>query len=294
MLNLFQLRAFDAVACEGSFTRAAERLCISQPAVTGHVKALEEHYQVLLLRRGARGVSLTAEGERLASITRGLFGLADEAETWLQSRRQAVSGQLAIAADSPHQVMPLIARLRQRHPGVTVQLTLGNARATLDALLAEQVDVAVTTATGARNGLHLQPLATSRLLLLMPPTHPWAGRRSVPLAQLAGEGMVMREAGSITRHTFEAACQRAALSVQEWMTLGSREAVGEAVAAGLGLGVVLSGEFSPGPRLCTVPLAGEGLEVPHLLACLARRKGLRLVSTLFELANGVDCQAKAV
>lgn len=63
-MNLFQLRAFDAVAREGSFTRAAARLFISQPAVTGHVKALEEHYQITLLRRTARRVELTEEGTR--------------------------------------------------------------------------------------------------------------------------------------------------------------------------------------------------------------------------------------
>jgi DNA-binding transcriptional LysR family regulator len=68
-MNLFQLRAFDAVAREGSFTRAAARLFISQPAVTGHIKALEEHYQITLLRRTARRVELTEEGTRLAAIT---------------------------------------------------------------------------------------------------------------------------------------------------------------------------------------------------------------------------------
>lgn len=78
-MNLFQLRAFDAVAREGSFTRAAERLCISQPAVTGHVKALEEHYQVTLFRRTARRIELTEEGSRLVAITRTLFALEEEA-----------------------------------------------------------------------------------------------------------------------------------------------------------------------------------------------------------------------
>ncbi|MFF7710043.1 LysR substrate-binding domain-containing protein [Pseudomonas sp. NPDC007930] len=285
-MNLFQLRAFDAVAREGSFTRAAERLCISQPAVTGHVKALEEHYQVLLLRRGARKVSLTADGEQLAALTARLFALAGQAETWLESRRQVLSGQLAIAADSPQQVMPLVARLREHHPAVVVQLRLGNARDALEALLSEQVDVAVTTAAQARNGLHLQALAVSRLLLLLPLGHPWAGRASVRLAQLEGQGMVLREAGSLTRLTFEQACQQAAVKPLEWMTLGSREAVGEAVAAGLGLGLVFSGETSPDPRLCTVPLAGEGLEQTHVLACQARQRDHKLIRTLFELAGG--------
>ena len=96
-MNLFQLRAFDAVAREGSFTRAAERLFISQPAVTGHVKALEEHYQITLLRRTARRVELTEEGTKLAAITRAMFGLAEEAQTLLEANRQPAVTQDGVA-----------------------------------------------------------------------------------------------------------------------------------------------------------------------------------------------------
>ena len=110
-MNLFQLRAFDAVAREGSFTRAAERLFISQPAVTGHVKALEEHYQITLLRRTARRVELTEEGTRLAAITRAMFGLAEEAQAMLEANRQLLTGRLEVAADGPHRVMPMLALL---------------------------------------------------------------------------------------------------------------------------------------------------------------------------------------
>ncbi len=97
-MNLFQLRAFDAVAREGSFTRAAARLFISQPAVTGHIKALEEHYQITLLRRTARRVELTEEGTKLAAITRAMFGLAEEAQTMLEANRQLLTGRLEVAA----------------------------------------------------------------------------------------------------------------------------------------------------------------------------------------------------
>ena len=79
-MNLFQLRAFDAVSREGSFTRAAKRLSISQPAVTGHVKALEERYDLVLFRRTARSAELTPQGEALAALTRPLFGLVEQAE----------------------------------------------------------------------------------------------------------------------------------------------------------------------------------------------------------------------
>lgn len=117
-MNLFQLRAFDAVAREGSFTRAAARLFISQPAVTGHIKALEEHYQITLLRRTARRVELTEEGTKLAAITRAMFGLAEEAQAMLEANRQLLTGRLEVAADGPHLVMPMLASLRERYPGL--------------------------------------------------------------------------------------------------------------------------------------------------------------------------------
>lgn len=298
MLNLFQLRAFDAVAREGSFTRAAEKLFISQPAITGHVKALEAHYQVRLLRRGPSRVSLTAEGEHLAGITRALFGLAEEAETWLQERRQALAGQLTLFADSPQQAMPLLARMRERHPGVALRLELGNARQALEAVLDERVDIALTTAAEPRKGLYLQALGSSRLLLLLPAGHPWAPRVSVELAALVGLPLLFREDGSITRQAFETACIEASLPLSAALELGSREAVAEAVAAGLGLGVVLSGETGQDARLATVPLAGLAPLAPHMLACLDRYRSLRLVRTFLELAepgaDGVDCAAKAV
>ncbi len=167
-MNLFQLRAFDAVAREGSFTRAAERLCISQPAVTGHVKALEEHYQVTLFRRTARRIELTEEGSRLVAITRTLFALEEEAEALLDANRQLVSGRLEVAADGPHLVMPMLARLRASYPGITVNLRLGNAQETLAALLSEHVDVAVLTEVEARPGLFLEELVNSRICALLP------------------------------------------------------------------------------------------------------------------------------
>ncbi len=170
-MNLFQLRAFDAVAREGSFTRAAARLFISQPAVTGHVKALEEHYQITLLRRTARRVELTEEGTRLAAITRAMFSLAEEAQTMLEANRQLLTGRLEVAADGPHRVMPMLALLRERYPGITVNLRLGNAQETLAALLSEHADVAVLTEIAPRKGLHLQSLCESRLCALLPAGH---------------------------------------------------------------------------------------------------------------------------
>lgn len=284
-MNLFQLRAFDAVAREGSFTRAAARLFISQPAVTGHIKALEEHYQIPLLRRTARRVELTEEGARLAAITRAIFGLVDEAQAMLEANRQLLTGRLEVAADGPHLVMPMIARLRVLYPGVTVNLRLGNAQETLAALLSEHADVAVLTEVEPRNGLHLHPLGESRICALVPAVHPWAGQaEGIALSALNEEIMVLREPGSITRRTFDEACLAAGVRPRVLLELDSREAVTEAVAAELGLGVVSSMEVSRDPRVCAVPIRGDGLQNRHLLGCLERRRSLRLIQAFFELA----------
>ncbi len=283
-MNLFQLRAFDAVAREGSFTRAAARLFISQPAVTGHIKALEEHYQITLLRRTARRVELTAEGTRLAAITRAMFGLAEEAQAMLEANRQLLTGRLEIAADGPHMVMPMLARLRARYPGVTVNLRLGNAQETLAALLSEHADVAVLTEVEPRKGLYLQALSESRICALVPQGHPWqAEPQGIALAQLDQVIMVLREPGSITRRTFDQACARAAVNPRVLLELDSREAVTEAVAAELGIGIVSSLEVSHDPRVRALPISGDGLGNRHLVGCLERRKELRLIQAFLGL-----------
>lgn len=284
-MNLFQLRAFDAVAREGSFTRAAERLFISQPAVTGHIKALEEHYQIALLRRTARRVELTEEGTKLAAITRAIFGLVEEAQTLLEANRQLLTGRLEVAADGPHMVMPMLASLRERYPGITVNLRLGNAQETLAALLSERADVAVLTEVEPRKGLHLQPLIKSRICALVPAGHPWLGQpEGIRLEQLDQVIMVLREPSSITRRTFDDACAQAGVQPKVLLELDSREAVTEAVAADLGVGVVSSMEVSRDPRVHAIPIQGDGLVNRHVIGCMERRRELRLIQAFFELA----------
>jgi LysR family transcriptional regulator, transcriptional activator of the cysJI operon len=284
-MNLFQLRAFDAVAREGSFTRAAARLFISQPAVTGHIKTLEEHYQITLLRRTARRVELTEEGIKLAAITRAMFGLVDEAQVMLEANRQLRTGRLEVAADGPHLVMPMLASLRERYPGITVNLRLGNAQDTLAALLSEHADVAVLTEVEPRKGLMLRPLKASRICALVPSGHPWqALSGGVEMALLDQVIMVLREPASTTRRTFDLACEQAGVSPRVLLELDSREAVTEAVAAQLGVGIVSSAEVSQDPRVHAVPINGQGLTNRHLLGCMERRAQLRLIKAFMELA----------
>ena len=152
-------------------------------------------------------------------------------------------------------------------------------------MLSEHADVAVLTEVEPRNGLHLQPLDESRICALVPAAHPWARQASgIELAQLHEVIMVLREPSSTTRRTFDDACLAANVQPKVLLELDSREAVSEAVAAELGVGVVSSMEVSPDPRVQAVPILGDGLLNRHMLGCMERRRSLRLIQAFFELA----------
>lgn len=290
-MNLFQLRAFDAVSREGSFTRAAQRLCISQPAVTGHIKALEGRYDLVLFRRTARAAELTPQGRALAELTGPLFGLVEQAEDLLEANRTLVSGRIEIAVDSPHIVMPLLARLRERHPGIVVSLILGNAAETREALLAERASVAVLTEAEAHPDLHLSQIAVSRICAVVARSHALAHRDRLDLTDLHGAAMVLREPTSVTRRTFDRACRDRGIAPNVLMELDSREAVIEAAAAGIGIGIVSSLECGEDGRIAAIPIDGAGLTNRHAVACLARRQNLRLIRTVFALATQTGAEA---
>ena len=182
-------------------------------------------------------------------------------------------------------VMPMLASLRARYPGITVNLRLGNAQETLAALLSEHADVAVLTEVEPRKGLHLQALSESRICALVPAGHPWSSLdQGISLEALDQVIMVLREPSSITRRTFDEACSQARITPRVLLELDSREAVTEAVAAELGVGVVSSVEVSHDPRVRAVPIIGKGLVNRHLIGCMERRRDLRLIQAFFALA----------
>lgn len=145
--------------------------------------------------------------------------------------------------------------------------------------------MAVLTEVEPRKGLHLQSLGESRICALVPQGHPWlAEPEGVRLERLDQVIMVLREPSSITRRTFDTACAQAGINPKVLLELDSREAVTEAVAAQLGVGVVSSLELSPDPRVRALPIIGEGLLNRHMLGCLERRRELRLIQAFLGLA----------
>lgn len=284
-MNYAHLRAFHAVANEGGFTRAADRLGVTQPTLSAQVKALEDNFGVALFDRRGRGIVATTLGRQLLDITRRLFLLEEEAQELLARARDLTTGHLRVSADGPYHVVPFLAAFAERYPAVHISLAIGNSQEVLNSLLHYQADVAVVADLEADPKLESIVCAESRLVVFVPRQHPWSRRRGIRLADLDGEPMVLREQGSMTRRIFERATARAKVKPRVIMEIESREAVREAVAAGLGIGVVSEPEFGNDERLVSVPVIDGDLILREYVVCLRERRNLRIVAALLDLVR---------
>lgn len=283
-MNVTQLRAFDAVARDGSFSRAAQRLGLTQPALTIQVKALEATYGVRLLDRSGRSVTLTDAGQTLLELTRRFFEVEDEIRELLTASQELQRGLLRVAADGPHIVMGMFAMFRERHPGVELSVTLGNTALVRQQLVERRVDIGILPGIADDPAFDSVRLWRHSPVLIVPPGHPWAGRASVTVAELDGQPMLMREAGSNTQRQMTAALQRAGSTPRTVLELGSREAILGAVAAGLGLGVVWKIEAAGDSRFCMIDIDDPDISSIDYVACLRSESNRRIVRAMMALA----------
>ena len=284
-MNYAQMRAFHAVATEGSFTKAARLLGVSQPAVTIQVKALEEAYGANLLHRSGQRVALTDLGDDLLDITRRIFDLDQEAEELLSAARELRGGHLRAGADGPYFVMGVLAAFIARYPGVRVTVAMGNSQSVLRDLVDYRTDVAVVARVDDDRRFHAAPYIHQPVVVFVPRAHKWGKRRGIRLAELADQPMILREEGSGTRQILEDALATAGIAPRVVMEIGSREALHEAVAAGLGIGVVEAAELGSDDRLTTLKVTDAKLEATEFVVCLKERRNLRTVQAFFDLAD---------
>ena len=282
-----QLKAFHAVAQHGSFTRAAERLFLTQPAISDQVRKLEERYGVLLFHRNKRSVQLTDLGERLLGITQRLFACEAEANELLQDSRALQTGTLVLAVDAPVHVLRQVARFCQRFPGISVKIETGNTDESLARLFSYQADIALLGRDVEDARLFCLPLRDEAMVAFVSRDHPWAGRTEIRLADLDDTPLVLREPGSVTRQTLEEEMRRAGLRVRAAIQVEGREAAREAVVVGIGVGVVSAAEFGADARVCAVPIVDCQRRLKETLVCLNEQRSRRLVATFMEMFEEV-------
>ena len=284
-MNIALLRAYHAVALQGSFTRAARLMNVTQPTLSQQVKQLEETYGVRLLERTGRGVQPTTLGKALFEITHRLFEVEQEATELLSGAKRITAGRLLIGADGPFHVVPLIRRFQQLHSGAEVVLSLGNSTSMLADLLSTKLDVVLVAELPGDSRLFAIPLRRDPVMAILPAGHAFARRRALRLQDLAGEVLMMREQGSVTRKVVERSFAELDLVPSRVMEIGSREAVREAVAAGMGIGFVSASETMPDSRVILLPVYGARMDMDEYVVCLRDRRRVATVKAFLQIAQ---------
>jgi aminoethylphosphonate catabolism LysR family transcriptional regulator len=282
------LEAFHTVAMTGGFTRAAEALNVGQPTISTHVKALEDYFRVELFHRRGRSVMLTPTGETLLTITRGLYGHQEEALAHLRAARDLETGQLALNAVGPFDVMEVLQEFRRAYPGIITRVTLGFEDEILDGLRDFEYDVGVLGREVDDSQFHCEFYNRHRVLVIVPADHPLAKRRSIRLQELEGVDMVLRPSFSTTRQALDRALEREGVTVNQIMEINSREANREAVLRGFGAGVISETEFAPSPTIKTLRVSNADMFTRAYLVCLAERRDRPLVDAFFRTAAEID------
>lgn len=246
MLNLNHLRVFRSVSETNSITEAARQLHISQPAASKQLAELESHLGVTLLERRPRGVRLTAAGEVLSRHARRLFQEEEAAEAALEALLGLELGHLSLAASTTigsYIVPAVFGELHAAHPNVKLQLEIGNAARVEELVLGGQLDLGLSEGTPVAESLHVEVFTHDRMILIAAPDHSLAiqaQRGPLEARVLESVPFIVRERGSGTREVVEGALERHGLSVAPVMSLGSTEAIKNAVARGLGVALVSS------------------------------------------------------
>ena len=279
-MNLNHLAIFHAVAEEQSMSRGAERLCVSQPAVSKQIKDLEAALGVVLFDRLPRGLRLTHAGEVLAGHARRLFAAASDAERAIAELKGLAQGRLTIGASltiGDYLLPQILGAYRKKHPGIELHLEIANTQVIQQKLRDGVLDIGLTEGFADDADLEAEVFAEDALTAVVPPGHPLLEESAVSAARLCAEPFLMREPGSGTREVTERALAKLGITVVPAMSLGSTEAIKRSVASGLGVAIIselaLEAEFSAG-RLCPLPLSDITLTRPlHLVRLRGKSAG---------------------
>jgi len=237
-----QLLTFSLVADLGNISRAAEALHLSQPAVSGQLKLLQESFGEPLYRRNGHGIALTPAGECVAAHARQLRLAYAQARAARDAWRGIETGLLRLGASTTPASYLLPARVadfRRRYPAVTVQMSDGNTRdivAMLNRIDLAFIEGAVPDLLPADTAVHAW--GSDEVVAIVSADHRLAKRRSVTLSELVEQPLVMRELGSGVRHLVETACHAEGLHPDPSLELAGVEGIKHAVRAGLGVGFV--------------------------------------------------------
>lgn len=282
-MRFVQLRAFHHVCLEGGFSRAAQALHLTQPAISDQISKLEAEYDILLFHRNGKSIRPTAAGEQLLEISHRYFDAHAQAEEFLAEKQKIASGKLRVMADTPLHVLDRLGEFRRQYPGIQIEIKSGNSSSVLTQLRDYEADVGILGVDLQDPAFISVPLSESPLVAIVKQQHPLANRKSVKLATLLKQPLILREAGSRTRALIEAEAERLSIKLDVAIEAEGREAVRELLAIGAGIGIVSLAELSLDPRLVAIPVSDWDVRMHQSLICLRDRQHGRLIRAFMDI-----------
>ena len=250
-----RLQVFHTVAKQLSFTKAAELLFMTQPAVTFQVKQLEEHFNTRLFERSHGKISLTPAGELTLDYAERILNMTGEMEARISELTGQVSGPLLIGASTTiaeYMLPRLLGEFKQRHPETQARLTVANSETIENKVADHTLDMGLIESASHHPNLVTKVCCEDELVMICAPFSDLAQLSHVSPKQVAAHPYISRESGSGTRECIDDFFRNNGVSLDEVnlvMELGSREAIKGAVAAGLGVAVLSSTTVSKEIRL---------------------------------------------
>ena len=239
-LTLRQLQCFSAVARNLSYTRAAEELHLTQPAVSMQIRQLEQQAGLALTEQFGKQIHLTEAGTEVYRYARSILQQVAEMDDVLDKLKGVAGGRLKIAAiSSANYFAPrLLGTFHQRFPEVSVSMDVTNQKAVLKQIVENEVDMAIMGQPPKDSQVEAIPFMENPLIIVAPPEHRLAKRKRIAQKELEKEVFLVREPGSGTRGAMERFFREQKLKLTTGMGMGSLSSIKQGVRAGLGLGLL--------------------------------------------------------
>ncbi|MDH5435581.1 MAG: LysR family transcriptional regulator [Gammaproteobacteria bacterium] len=239
-ITIRQLTVFDAMVRHLSYTKAAQELHLSQPAVSMQIRQLEENIGLPLFEQMGKKIYLTEAGSEFYIYSHNIALQLDEVAAVIEDMKGVHRGKLAVSVASTANSFAtrLLANFAKQHEGVTISLDVTNRKSLLNQLEKNETDLVIMGRPPREMELVTEFFMDNPLVIIAPPDHPLAGMEKVPFKRVQEETFVVREQGSGTRIAMERFFAEKDASLTTGMEMSSNEAIKQAVEAGLGLGIV--------------------------------------------------------
>lgn len=240
--SLRQLQIFDAVARHLSYTRAAEELHLTQPAVFAQIKQLEEVIGLPLLERTGKQLHLTAVGHEVLATSRETLGALDRLEMRLADMQGLKRGRLRVAmvTTAKYLIPRLLGEFCVKYPGIDASLIVTNREKLLARIANNEDDLTILGTPPEGMDVVATPIANNPLVVIARNDHALIHHKQISLPRIVEEPFIAREPGSGTRLATERFFAEHQLSFKVRMELGSNEAIKQAIAGGLGISILSS------------------------------------------------------